>query len=232
MKIIKPSVEIMTPIDGEYILKHIEKCGRVCYKSESNITNDSAFKFIKGVIKSGHLSVIEHFSITVKFIFDRGVTHQMVRHRIASYSQESTRYCNYSKDKFNNQLTFIAPSWVDERIVGEYDIKWSGVYGHDLPINNQLDKPSNRWFWSMARAERDYNELIAEGWPPEKARSILPNSLKSEIVITANPRTFREFLQLITYKTSHPSMREVANKLLREFQNKIPVMFDDMKVID
>lgn len=532
MKIIKPSVEILTPIDGEWIIKHIERCGRTCYKSEDKITDESAFKFVKGIVNSEHLSVIEHFNITVKFITDRAITHEIVRHRLASYcltgdteirsyhknkrysgkkwtikqlydwqsdykrkgriklinlrsvdenmiivpnkikqiiysgikdvylvktktgreikstlqhrfytpdgykqlrelsvgnkiyanglpaleneeylrqryltdnitrkelakeigcceayvykafqnfnifkpwsnrpnrhagygkkgmfseeqkeeiskrmkgenspnwkgdnikensgrlrankmyqpdkcwgcgstenlerhhynknpknnnpeniyfvcsachkafhfkdiktvfsdeiseityigkeetydiemqdnphnfvanglvvhnSQESTRYCNYSNDKFDNQLTFILPPWVNDITCGEHQIKWSGIYGLDSDINNRLDKPSNRWFWSMAGAERDYNRLIIEGWTPEKARSILPNSLKTEIVMTANLREWRHFLKLRTGKTSHPQMREVAIMLLREFQNKIPVVFDDIEVID
>ena len=109
MKIIKPYIELEDKIDGQAILKKIERIGRTCYKSESNITDDSAERFIKNIIKNGHESVLEHVSITLRVICDRGVSHEIVRHRIASYSQESTRYCNYSKDNFNNELTFINP---------------------------------------------------------------------------------------------------------------------------
>ena len=115
MKEIRPSFEIMDDIDGAKILQKLERCGRVCYKSEDKITEGSAEKFIGMILKSGHESVLEHEKLTVKFVCDRGVTHEIVRHRIASYSQESTRYCNYSKDKFGNELTFIRPCfWADD----------------------------------------------------------------------------------------------------------------------
>ena len=104
--------EILTPIDREEILAWIELAGRTCYKSEDKITEDSASQFVKKIIESGHHSVIEHINLSVKFICDRGVTHELVRHRLASYSQESTRYCNYSKGKFGSELTFIKPCWM------------------------------------------------------------------------------------------------------------------------
>lgn len=229
MRIIKPSVEILTPIDGEAILKHIELCARNCYKSESKITNESAFKMITSLIKRGHLSPIEHFNITARIICDRGVMAEITRHRLVSFSIESTRYVNYAND---GHLTFIQPCWVDDIVCGKHDIKWNGVWGSELPISNKLDKPSNRWFWNMAIAERDYNRLIAEGWTPEKARSILPNSLKTDIIMTANLREWLHFFKLRTDKASHPQMREVAIMLLREFQNRIPAVFDGIKVTE
>ena len=116
MKIIEPYIELEDKIDGQAILKKIEKIGRVCYKSENNITEDSAERFIKNIIKNGHESVLEHVSISVRVICDRGVSHEIVRHRIGSYSQESTRYCNYSNDKFGNELTFIKPWWFKSSI--------------------------------------------------------------------------------------------------------------------
>lgn len=109
MKIIKPGFEFITPINGSVILKRLEECGRVCYKSEGKITDDSAPKFVAGIIKRGHEAVLEHCSFTVKFICDRGVSHEIVRHRMASYCQESTRYCNYSKDQFGSEITVIEP---------------------------------------------------------------------------------------------------------------------------
>ena len=114
MKIIEPNVSLEQEIETEKIMKHIEKAGRVCYKSENNISNDSADIFIRNILKRGHESVIEHISITFKIVCDRGVTHEIVRHRIASFSQESTRYCNYSQDKFGNELTFIKPCFWSE----------------------------------------------------------------------------------------------------------------------
>ena len=112
MKIIKPSIDILTPIDGTEILKHIELCGRVCYKSEEKISEGSAETFIANIIKRGHEAVLEHYDITVKFICDRGVSHEIVRHRLASYCQESTRYCNYSKEGFGKEITVIAPCYL------------------------------------------------------------------------------------------------------------------------
>lgn len=114
MKIISPSVEIMTPVDGNAVLKHIEQCGRVCYKSEELATDTSAADFVRRIIKRGHEAVLEHFNITIKFICDRGVSHEIVRHRLASYCQESTRYCNYSKDGFGGEITVIRPCFFDE----------------------------------------------------------------------------------------------------------------------
>ena len=114
MKIISPSFEILTPLDGKTILKHIELCGRVCYKSEDKITDTSAAAFVAGIIKRGHEAVLEHFNITVKFSCDRGVSHELVRHRLASYCQESTRYCNYSKEGFGGEITVIRPAFLVE----------------------------------------------------------------------------------------------------------------------
>ena len=114
MKIINADVEFITPIDGAAILKRLEQCGRVCYKSEAKITDTSAPAFVAGIIKRGHEAVLEHCSFTVKFICDRGVSHEIVRHRMASYCQESTRYCNYSKDGFGNEITVIEPCFWDK----------------------------------------------------------------------------------------------------------------------
>ena len=114
MKIIKPGFEFITPINGSVILKRLEECGRVCYKSEGKITDDSAPKFVAGIIKRGHEAVLEHCSFTVKFICDRGVSHEIVRHRLASYCQESTRYCNYGKDQFGSEITVIEPCYLNE----------------------------------------------------------------------------------------------------------------------
>lgn len=207
MKIIKPSVEIMTPINGEEILKHIEKVGRVCYKSEDKITEDSSKKFVSMIIKSGHEAVIEHYNITVKFITDRGISHEIVRHRIASYAQESTRYCNYNKDKFGNELTFIKP--------------------------NDIDESSDEYLtWRLAceDAETDYLNMINNGVKPQTARSILPTCLKTEIVMTTNLREWRHFLKLRTSKAAHPDIRVIAIELLKQFKKMIPIIFDDIEV--
>ena len=204
MKIIEPSFEIM-PVNGEEILKNIERAGRTCYKSEDKITKDSARKFVAAIIKSGHESVIEHEKITVRIICDRGVTHEIVRHRIASYSQESTRYCNYANDKFGNELTFIRP-----------------FYWKDDPAKMGV------WTNAMEWIEQDYMELIRLGATPQEARAILPNSLKTEIVVTMNLREWRHFLKLRTSPAAHPQIREVAIPILKKFKELVPIVFNDI----
>lgn len=206
MKVISPSFEIMTSNTAD-ILKNVELAGRVCYKSEGLITENSADSFIRRIIKSGHESVIEHEKITVRIICDRGVTHEIVRHRIASYSQESTRYCNYSADKFGNELTFIKPSfWFEES--PEYEI----------------------WREQMQSIEDNYIKLIQLGAMPEQARSILPNSLKTEIVVTMNLREWRHFFKLRTSSRAHPQMREISVPLLHKMCELLPPIFDDIQV--
>jgi thymidylate synthase (FAD) len=212
MKIIEQSVLLLTPINGNEILKHIELCGRVCYKSEDLITKDSAKKFVKGLIKKGHESVLEHYSVTVKMITNRGVTHELVRHRIASYSQESTRYCAYNKDKFGNELTFI-----DEKAL----------------------KPKTAdyvcWTLAMAFIEKIYFQLLKHDVTAQIARSILPNCLKTEIVLTTNLRQWRHLFN-VRYKgltgQPHPQMKEVMGLILKEFKKEIPVIFDDIEMGD
>lgn len=205
MRIINPSFEIYKNISAEDILKNIEKFGRVCYKSESRITENSANSFVQRIIKRGHESVIEHEKITVKIICDRGVSHEIVRHRIASYSQESTRYCNYTDDKFGKELTFIRPCF------------WE-----------QNSKKYNIWYKQMESVEKNYFSLIDLGSTPEQARSILPNSLKTEIVITMNLREWRHFFKLRTSLKAHPQMREISLPLLNEMSNYLPMIFSDL----
>ncbi len=203
MRIIEPSFEILDNIDGLEILKKIERIGRVCYKSEDKITEESSKQFVSNILKNGHESVIEHEKVSVRIICDRGVTHEIVRHRIASYSQESTRYCNYSKDKFGNELTLIKPLF------------W-----------NEDSEEYRLWYDSMQNIENTYNRMIALGAKPQEARSILPNSLKTEIVVTMNLREWRHFFVLRTSPKAHPQMREVACAILEEFQKQIPIVFD------
>jgi thymidylate synthase (FAD) len=205
MKVINASFEIVGTIRPNEIMRNIENFGRVCYKSESNMTADSASSFVSLIIKSGHESVIEHEKISVKIICDRGITHEIVRHRIASYSQESTRYCNYSQDKFGNELTFIKPFFWEE--------------------NSQ---PYRIWCEAMQSAEKQYLNLISLNIPPEQARTVLPNSLKTEIVVTMNLREWRHFFKLRTSKRAHPQMREISIPLLKKMQNLLPVIFDDI----
>lgn len=205
MKIIKPSIDILTPIDGTEILKHIELCGRVCYKSEEKISEGSAETFIANIIKRGHEAVLEHYDITVKFICDRGVSHEIVRHRLASYCQESTRYCNYSKEGFGKEITVIAPCYLEP-----------GTEGWSL------------WQLSCTQAEKAYFDLLNWGCTPQEARAVLPNSLKTEVVMTANIREWRHFLKLRTSRAAHPQMREVAILLRAELERLLPGLFGDI----
>lgn len=204
MKIIKPYTEILTEIDGKQWLKDLEKIGRICYKSENRITDDSSEKFIKSIIKNGHESIIEHKIITVKFVCDRGISHEIVRHRLASYTQESTRYCNYSDDKFGNELTFIQPCFY-------------------LTRKDSIDLINH-----MERTEEIYNHFIKYGSTPQRARAILPNSIKTELIMTANLREWRHFLKVRTHHTAHPQMRELTIPLLKEFKKLLPIIFDDI----
>ncbi len=206
MKIIAPHFEIITPLDGPAILKKIEQIGRVCYKSENGVSDGSAQQFVKNLIARGHESVIEHLSVTVRVVCDRGVTHEIVRHRIASYSQESTRYCNYASGRFGNEITVIRPYFWEES--GElYQI----------------------WKRAMEEAEASYLRLIELGATPQEARSVLPNSLKTELVMTMNLREWRHFFALRAGARAHPQMREIAVPMLKEFQRRIPVVFDDLQ---
>jgi thymidylate synthase (FAD) len=225
MKLIKPYTEILTPINGLEILQTIEKVARTCYKSEDKITEGSAEKMIQMLISRGHEAMIEFFDITVKFVCDRGVSHELVRHRIASFAQESTRYCNYSNSKFEEQITYIIPFW---------------LYDNDLLINKRIDKSNYHTFvhnesnelsylWALLECEQRYLQLISGGWQPQQARSVLPNSLKTEINIKMNLREWRHFFKLRTALAAHPQMRELTIPLLKELQSKIPIIFDDIK---
>ncbi|MBO4848329.1 MAG: FAD-dependent thymidylate synthase [Clostridia bacterium] len=204
MRVIEPSFEVITPVDTEAILRHIELCGRVCYKSEGNICEGSAERLIKSMLDRGHESPIEHFSISVRVVTDRGVSHEWVRHRIASYSQESTRYCNYAKDKFGGEITFIRPARLFEG-TPEYEA----------------------WARAMENAEKSYFEMLDMGVTPETARSVLPNSLKTEFICTMNLREWRHFFELRTSPAAHPDMRAVACPLKERFAKLLPVFFAD-----
>lgn len=207
MKVIKPTFIIESTIDSDSILQHIEKTGRTAYKSENKISDESASNFVHMILNRGHLSVIEHAFITVRIICDRGISHEIVRHRLASYTQESTRYCNYSKGKFGNEITVIKPCFWDEN-----------------------DKKYQIWLETMALIESTYNKLISLGATAQEARSILPNSLKTEIVMTMNLREWLHFFKLRTSNAAHPQMREIAIPLLKEFQKKLPEIFSGIKI--
>lgn len=293
MKIIKPSFTILNQGEGiDGMLKHIELCGRVCYKSEDKITEDSSQKFVNNRIKSGHCSVLEHGTvylemynshdsdnlspnlqgyyknkysivkrveektgvnfitkiyittnyrvliengwlddlkyqceptefhnkrISVRFICDRGVSHEFVRHRVFSFSQESTRYCNYSKDKFEG-ITYIIPTWSNLK-EGNYPVIWDGLYGRFISSLSN-DENDVRMFWSWAVTERDYLKLLSKGYTPQQARSVLPNALKTELIMTGTISQWKEFFKLRCAQSAHPQARELAILLLKEFQER------------
>ena len=205
MKAIKPYYQIYADINGQEMLNKIERCGRVCYKSEGKIEDGSAAKFVANIIKRGHEAVLEHASFTVKFIVDRGISHEIVRHRIASYCQESQRYCNYAKDDFGKEITFIIPHYLDY-----------GTEGFKI------------WKQAMKECEKAYFQMLDFGCTPQEARAVLPNSTKTELVMTANLREWRAFFKLRTSLAAHPQMREVTIPLLEELKQIIPVIFDDL----
>lgn len=217
MKVIYPKVEILTEINSTEILKMLESIGRTCYKSEDKITESSSKDFIAGIIKRGHEAILEHFNISVRFTVDRGISHEIVRHRVASYAQESTRYCNYSKDKFNNNITFI-----DISNGLKFDSKCKNL------SKSLLDSIYNEWLEANLDAEKHYMNLLELGATPQIARSVLNNSTKTELCMTANIREWRHFLKLRCAKNAHPQMREVAIELLEEFKMRLPELFGDI----
>lgn len=206
----KVIIEQIIPTQEAYSL--LERIGRVCYKSENRITEDSATKFIKSIVARNHLSVIEHCVVTIRFITNRGVSHELVRHRIASFSQESTRFCNYNKQ---NHLEFIIPHWLDVK---------EGVFSYNDLTSGSL-APEQIFLYSLLMAEEAYNSLIIGGKKPEDARDILPIDVKTEIVVTANLREWLLICNLRTAKAAHPNMRQVMSMVLDALQLKYPEIF-------
>ena len=209
MKIIEPSVQILNPPDYNMVLRHIEAAARTCYQSESK--DSFPEPFIQRLIKNGHESVTEHTSISVRFICDRGVSHELVRHRICSYSQESTRFCNYSGEKFGNELTFIMPTF------------W-----HPEASDPEIRTQYKSWEFVMRAAEDGYLYLLSRGVSPQEARSVLPNSLKTDIVVTANIREWRLIFNQRCSVSAHPQMRQIMIPLLGYFMDFYPVFFKDL----
>ncbi|MDZ7759445.1 MAG: FAD-dependent thymidylate synthase [Desulfovermiculus sp.] len=205
MRVILPGHEIVFMPSSQEILQLLELAGRTCYKSEDKITEDSAAGFVGRIVRSGHESVIEHANVTVRFIVDRGVSHELVRHRLAAYSQESTRYANYSQERFGREITVIKPCFWEEGSP-EYEV----------------------WEKAMGQAEEAYMQLLDQGASPQQARAVLPNSLKTEVVMTANLREWRHVFRLRCQKAAHPQIREVMLGLLADMHNRIPVLFHDL----
>ena len=204
VQIVKPSFEILTPIDADFVLRHIERCGRTCYQSFDKIDETSHQRFLKHIISRHHESVIEHFSVSVKLITDRAIANELVRHRLASFSQESTRYCCYSKDKFGHEISVIKP------IVLQED---SEAY--------------KTWLKAVQDIEQSYFKMLDEGATPEIARAVLPCCLKTEIVISANLREWKHIFSMRCSEAAHPDVRSLMRGLKAEFQKNIPIIFDD-----
>ena len=243
MKIVQPSYEILTDISegGIQELQSIEHAARTCYKSEDKISGDgeSAKKLIKRLIESGHEAMLEHSSLSVKFICDRGVSHEIVRHRMASFAQESTRYCNYSKGKFGGEITVIEPVIFEniESTINEDELPflYKALYlaqpkwAYDkLKAMDVLTKTYVLWMAHCQAANEVYNAMLEDGMTPEIARSVLPNSLKTEIVVTANYREWRHIFDLRCDAAAHHEMRRLMRPLLEELHKRIPVIFDDL----
>lgn len=201
-------MQIGSDVNGQGILKKIEIIARTCYKSEDLIKEGSAEKMVARLIENGHEAMLEHCSVTVKFVCDRGISHELVRHRLASFAQESTRYCNYSNEKFNSEITFIKPLFLAD-----------GSQGLEI------------WEKAMQTAEQSYFDLLEWGCTPQEARSVLPNSLKTEVVMTCDLREWRHFFKLRAPGTTgkpHPQMLELTLPLLIKMKELIPVVFDDI----
>lgn len=205
MRIIESSVELVNAPSYENLLSAIELAGRTCYKSEDKITTDSAEQFVRNIIKCGHEAVLEHGVLTIRFICDRGVSHEIVRHRLAAYCQESTRYCNYSKDKFNAEITVIKP----------------------VAIRDGTDT-YNYWLTGCAMAENAYFQLLSFGSSPQTARAVLPTCLKTELIMTTNIREIRHFLRLRCAANAHPDIRVLARMLLINLKCLYPALFEDI----
>lgn len=231
MKIVKPSVklEALTQLinengsfeQGNHTSEIIEKAGRTCYKSENKITKDSSDKFCDMIKSRNHMSVLEHCSATFRIITSRDVLQEIVRHRIASYSVESSRYCCYSPDKKGMQ--FIQPAWIsDEDLEKELNLKSGDPISHE-----QMD--IHIWYTQCGDTEMRYNSLISDyGWKPQQARSVLPGCLKTEIVMTANFREWLHFLELRTSNAAHPDMQIIAKMIGNELHKINPVIFKYM----
>jgi len=231
MKLIKSSFEILTNIDGIKLCKDIELISRTCYRSESKITETSYLDFIPKLISRGHFAMLEFGGmITVKFIVDRGVSHELVRHRLSSFAQESTRYCNYGKGE---HIQFIIPSWLYIQ---------EGIIDLDTAYNDYSEYDGSlQWISDCINCERNYLNKVNQinpktgkvdknfkKWTPQEARSVLINSLKTEINMSANIREWREIFKQRTSNAAHPQMQEVMRPLLDEFKQLIPILFNDI----
>ena len=217
MRLVSPKIEVER-YDGQKIMKYIERACRVCYKSEGLITNDSYKRLIKNCIKRGHGSVLEHEKISVRMICDIGVYKDLTRHRTGTaFSIQSTRWCNYSRDKFGNELSFIEPVFFDQ--LSEDD--------EVPPTRDQL--LTMRWYDAMEVIENTYLQMAEEGAKPDELRMILPHSTASEMAMTCNIREWKHILELRTTKQVHPAIRQLLIPLLLNFKENMPEIFEDVE---
>lgn len=228
MKIIDPTFEFVHALSREDAYRIMATAARNCYRAELNATPRTDVEIVDKIMRLGHLSVIEHVVVTVNIICDRGVTHELVRHRLASYSQESSRYCNYSAEKFGRELTFIRPIQCSEQILGHHEVDWhDGIIGSLVngPINPELAPADNVFFWNQAVAERDYMNLLDCGWSPQEARAVLPNSLATKIAMTANLREWIHVFRMRCDLPAHPDMRQIMIPIMKSMLDLYPVVF-------
>lgn len=222
VKIIEQSYKILTNLDGLIILKDIERAARTCYKSEPLTTEDgeSAKKLCKKLVELKHTAMLEHGGlISVRIISCRGLTHELIRHRTAvSYAQESTRYCDYSKDKHGNEITVIKPL----ELYPEKMIFFSEEANKTIILKWEV------WLKAMKNAEQSYFKLRELGASPQIARGVLPIDVKTEIIVSTNPTEWRHIFKLRTSEAAHPQIRTLMRSLLEDFKKKIPIIFDDI----
>lgn len=243
MNIIRASYQIMKPdLDAPdaamKVYRDIEESGRVCYQSEAAMTEESGEKFVRTMVRNGHDAMLEHATMKVRFTVDRGVSHELVRHRLCSFAQESTRYCNYSKNKFGNEITVIEPCFfrsIPENIRKDLQKMMPGEIVTSTSCRTDICMRYVKWINTCLYAEKSYFELLELGATPQEARAVLPNSLKTTIDVTANMREWRSIFKLRAageHGTPHPQMLEVMVPLLNECKLKLPALFDDIQPME
>ena len=248
MKIIRAGYQILKPdLDdpktAQMVYQDIEESGRTCYVSGAAMTEETGEKFVRTMVKNGHDAMLEHSFMKVKFTVDRGISHEIVRHRICSFAEQSTRYCNYSKDKFGHEITVIEPcffddipkerkAWIADYLRGSIEPFW---LDDKLTSNTKFDRAFAEWYYACMTAEASYFAMLDEGRTPQEARSVLPHSLKTEIVVYANMREWRNIFKLRAageHGKPHPQMLEVMVPLLNECKMKLPALFDDIPAME
>lgn len=223
MELIRPGYEILSHIEEREVYRTLERAARTCYRSEERATEDgtSARKLVSGLVHRRHDAMLEFVDLTVLFTVDRGVSHELVRHRLASFAQESTRYCNYA----SKHVQFIVPPWCANLSFGIYEMVNGHVEGPDPDFWDGIYAEEHTWLHALSTCEQAYNDLIQSGWSPQQARSVLPNSLATRIVVKANLREWRHILALRTSHVAHPQMREVMLQLREMLCDALPLIF-------